>query len=313
MTKNRKRIYIWTPTKGLSWATNLFTEGTFGGKTVEKKIDLFKLCSISNPKANLDVLSEVLNEITSYDELKMRLLGEFISLSGLIYGNMFNRTVHLIKPFTLDWYDYMVVRGLDPHLAKETHCVELAIDRMGFEYVIGTYKSRKGADVEEIKYDLWLRAKNGRFATSNETYRLGWTQCDKSVDYRIEVLGINIFEELRKGKYGIPALFKSEKAPGSIHAGVDQIKQLLKVNEKMRSPKLMIFDIPENRDLISSFLTLERETYANEDIKGPKDRIAEGRHDDHACLRYIHQRPLRWVEPMVKVPTYQPVNQMVNY
>lgn len=290
--------FCWTPTKGLSWATDLFSEGVWEGKSVSSNIELFKLCSVTNPKANMDVLKEILNSITDYSELKMRLLGEFISLSGLVYGNLFNHQIHVIEPFPITYKDYVVYRGIDPHLVKPTWCVEMAVDREENEYAVGCY-SRDG-DTTDIKRDLAQRA-------IERKYRLGWTVCDKSADSTIHVLGDrNIFRELKVGVAFIPALFTSEKYEGSIKAGVDQIKQLLKlrdikVNGKIiQKPKFFIFNIPENRPLIQAFRTLERDTYANEDKMGMKDRIAEGRHDSHACLRYIHQRPVRFI-PMVEV------------
>jgi phage terminase large subunit-like protein len=300
VTSEKKDItFCWTPTKGLSWATDLFSDNIFEGKQEKGKIELFKLCTVSNPKANLDVVREILNEITNYNELKMRLLGEFISLSGLVYGNLFNRTIHVIEPFDITYNEYIVYRGLDPHEVKPTVGIEIAMDREGFEYVCGTYI--RAADTEIIKADLAERAKERH-------YRLGWTRCDKSADSTIKALGDrNIFRELGRGANAIPALQVSEKYTGSVHAGVDIIKQLLKDN------RLFIFNIPENQILIKAMQTLERETYANEDKKGLKDRIAEGKHDTHAALRYPHQRIMNWRPPIEVIPTYAPIDEVLAY
>ena len=96
-----------------------------------------------------------------------------------------------------------------------------------------------------------------------------------------------------KGENPIPNLKKADAYKGSILAGVDLIRQMLIGHDELH-PKLMILDRPENQELIHSFRTLQRDTYANEDIRGPKDSIAEGKHDHHAALRYILQSPLRW-------------------
>jgi hypothetical protein len=61
-------------------------------------------------------------------------------------------------------------------------------------------------------------------------------------------------------------------------------------------------DRPENKLLIKSFKTLQRETWANEDAKGLKDKIAEGVHDHHACVRYILQRRFSWRSAIVESP-----------
>jgi len=284
----------WTPTEGLTWATELFHNGVVDNEEIKNSTSLFKFTPVSNPYVNKETLIKIMDEfakVSTYDEMRMRLLGDAISLSGLIYSGLFNKRTHVIKPFKIDHHKYMVYRGLDPHLVKPTVCVEMAVDRDGFEYVIGTYS--KVADTAEIKKDLWQRAEDNR-------YRLGRTVCDKSADSDIEILKRNIYKELSTGKHAIPALVRSEKFDGSIKAGVDQMKQLLKSDpnntvEALRKPRLYIFDIPENQLLIKAFQTLERDTYNNEDKKGIKDRIAEGKHDAHACLRYIHQTRVVWL------------------
>ena len=285
-------LFCWTPTHGITWATSLFTDG-IDGKGNEAK--LFKLCSVSNPRANLEVLDAILSNLGDYNEIKMRLLGEFVSLSGLVYGRLFNDKIHVIEPFKLDKYNHFVVRGIDPHLVKPSAALELAVDREGNEYVIGCYL--KDADTDQLKADLADRAKG---------YRLGWSIFDKSSDSTIKVFGDrNVFIEMTRGKNAVPGAFKSDKFTGSINAGVDEIKKLLKLGEKTKKPKLFIFNIPENKPLIQAMKFLERDSYPNEDDKGKRDKIKEGKWDLHACLRYIHQRNVRWIPPEEKVPGYQ--------
>ena len=293
-------VFCWTPTNGLSWATDLFSDET---DDRGRSIDLCKFASVTNKKANMQVVDEICSEIHDYNELKMRLLGEFVSLSGLVYGNLFDANIHVIEPFKITVKDYIVYRGLDPHLVKPSVCVEVAVDREENYYVIGTYS--KDCDTSDLKKDLKERAKN---------YRLGQTRCDRSADSTIKVLGDrNIFKELGTGENAIPALFKSEKFTGSIHAGVDTIKQLLKVNEKVKKPKLFIFNVPENKLLITAFKTLERDAYVNEDVKGKRDKIMEGKHDAHAALRYVFQSRVPWIAPTEAVPEYEPVSENVGY
>ena len=292
-TAERLRIiFAMTPTKGLTWVKDRIFDQVEDedGNSVET----FKLPSVTNRKANLKVLNEVLKGLDTYDERRMRLLGDFISISGLVYGKLFNRKVHVIEPFNVT-KNLIVYRGLDPHLVKPTVCVELAVDREENEYVLGCY-SRDG-DTQEIKTDLKHRASE---------YRLGWTMCDKSADSTIKVLGDrNIYRELKMGKDAIPALFTSEKYTGSINAGVDQIKKLLRPDDRSGKPKLYFFNTPENKLIIHAMETMERDMATNEDAKGVRDKIAESKHDSHACLRYIHQRPVRWLPEQEYIPTYE--------
>ena len=298
-----KIMFSMTPTRGLSWVHDRIV---LKAETEEgHRIRCFKVPSITNKVANLGVIRDILDELSGYEEIKMRLLGEFTSLGGLIYGNLFNPKIHVIKPFEMKYEDFTVYRGLDPHLVKASCCIELAVDREGNEFVVGTYLDV--GDTDKIKHDLSMRARD-------RNYRLGWTICDKSADSNITVFGDrNIYRELKFGKDAIPALFTSEKYTGSIHAGVDQIKKLLKINPLTGKPGLFIFDTEENRVLINAMRTIERNKNLNEEERGIPDKIDEGRHDTHAALRYIHQRPVRWLAPVDYVPEYIPVNKAVGY
>lgn len=291
-------LFCMTPTEGMSWVKDEILDKADGGR-----VSAFKVPSITNKRANIEVLREVLDGLGSYEEIKMRLLGEFVSLSGLVYGRLFNEKEHVIEPFPFgkvedqkqteeNFYRYYVVRGCDPHLVKPSACVEVAVDTEGNEYVVGCYLN--DADTEELKKDLAERAKN---------YRLGWTIFDKSADSTIKVFGDrNIYLEMTRGKNAVPAPFKSEKFTGSIASGVDDIKKKLKLDERTGKPKLFFFNTPEVKPLIQAMKNLERDTYPNEDDKGLKDRIKEGKYDLHACLRYIHQRVIRWMPMTEQMP-----------
>ena len=90
---------------------------------------------------------------------------------------------------------------------------------------------------------------------------------------------------------------------------MDIIKQLLKVNKNTKKPRLFIFKNKETKPLIAAFKSLERETYENEDVKGTKDKIREGKHDAHAALRYVFQSTVPWLPPQASVPEYETVNE----
>lgn len=282
-----------TPTRGLTWLADYSTrERDESGH----RIDWFKLPSVSNPRANRTVVRQILKEL-DYDEIKMRLLGEFVSLSGLVYGSRPNPQIHLVEPFEvrcncgLETHkascpasQYLVIRGIDPHLVKPTAAVWVAVDREGFCTVVDAYQEQ--SDTAEVKYDLKKRS---------EGMRLGWSVIDKSADSSIMAFGgRNIFKELTRGANAITGVRRSEKFDGSIKAGVDTIRQYLKPDPVTGVPKLRFMRTPAVMKLFQSIRTLERDTYANEEIKGEKDRIREGKHDLHAALRYVFQFPVRW-------------------
>jgi hypothetical protein len=316
-----------TPTNGLSWVYDrLWNKDEIQGKN---SVRWFQLCSISNPKANLETLREICKNIKRYDELKMRLLGEWISLSGLIYGTYFKRRIHVIPPEKLGihqgqyldchcgagrygdlsipiadmahdslcpFLQYVAFLGLDPHEVKATAAVVVCVDRDETIFVDRCYKGDK--TLKGVKSDL-----NKILGL----YRYGFGKCDPHADSdRTAFDNINAWKILTKGENPIPNLRKADAYKGSILAGVDIIRQML-IGRDAETPRLVIVDRPENQELIHSFRTLQRDTFTNEDHRGHKDAIAEGKHDHHAALRYILQSPLRWY------PLENPIDKDMAY
>lgn len=298
-------LFAMTPTRGLTWVHDeVFSkrESSIG------KVEWYKLSSVTNKKANLAVLNDLLAGLSNYDEIKMRLLGEFISLSGLVYGRQFDEHVHVIDPFetgcncgmrahssSCPFTQYLGFLGVDPHMVKPSTAAMCFVDREE-NFFVDRCLSVDG-DTEKLKEEI-RRMISGK--------RIDWAVFDPSSDSSITAFrGRNIFQECTRGTGRIPVRsFKGDKYQGSIAAGVDAIKRKLKLNQLGR-PNFYIFDRPENQGLIKSFKTMERDTHHNEEIKGLKDKIREGVHDHHACVRYIFQNRLSW-KPHVYV-TPEPV------
>lgn len=300
--KDFEVILAMTPVNGISWVYDELYSKSLAG---DPEIDYFQFVSVANPHANLESLNQILKGLTSYDEIKMRLLGEFISLSGLVYGNLFKRDIHVIQPFETGctcgqathspdcpYEQYLGFLGVDPHMVKDSCSALCFLDREDNFYVDRCYK--KPADVEKLRED---------HAEMLKGKRMNYCVFDPSSDSSITAFsGLNIFKLCTKAPNPFVRARKGEKYQGSIAAGVQTIKNRLKVSEKTKKPSFFIMDRPENQLLIKSMRTMQRDTFQNEEVKGPKDKIQEGVHDHHAAMRYILQNKLRWV-PNV---TYQP-------
>lgn len=269
--------FFLTPTNGISWLFDTLIQ------TDSEDVACFTVSTLTNKYITIDSLETIMAQLDSYEARKMRLLGEFVSLSGLIYSGECRLIpdIHVVKPFKMDYSEHIVYRGADIHLAKETCVVEMAVLPNNDRVVVGVYWKKGDTDV--VKRDLAERA-------SDRKYRLAWTRYDKSLDYEVKILSdVNIIDLLKRPPYAIPAMFPSDKYKGSIDAGVDLIKQDLKINPSTKRPRLFFFDLPEVWMLIKDIQTLEREKATNEAKKGLKDKILEGRKDRHAALRYIYQ------------------------
>jgi hypothetical protein len=299
-----------TPTAGMSWIyEDIYQEEkTKSGDAIE----WFKLCSVNNPKANLSSLDEIYANLHDYEARKMRLLGEFVSLSGLVYGRYFKRRKHVVRPEDLGlepwqylrcrcsgtslaapdrrhvegcpWLEYVTYLGVDPHEVKPSTALVLCMDRHGRHFVDACYKGEK--TMPEVARDI-----KGMM----EGYRYIVGRCDPHADSSKTAFdNRNIWKMLTRGPDAVPRLRKADAYSGSRLAGVDVIRQLLSDHPITKKPRLYIIDRPENEELISSFRTLERQVWANEEVKGQRDEIKEGKHDHHACLRYILQSKTRW-------------------
>lgn len=320
-----------TPTNGITWVHDeLFEEnrepGSFlSGKTTE----WFKLCSATNPKANLTVLREILKRIKDYETRKMRILGEWISLSGLIYGRYFKQRIHVIPPEKLGlapgeylgcnckhvvedaavsamnaghdtgcrFYDWLVYSGIDAHEVKPSTFLWLGLNRDRLHVVDRCYQ--EAVTTKELKRD---------HAVQRRLYRYAFARCDPSADSDKTVFDHrNLYREISQGNDAIPCLSKAEKYSGSILSGVDILKQLLIPDhfETTNRPDLVILDRPENQLLISAMRTLQRDNATNEERNGIRDKILEGKHDHHACLRYIMQARLHWYQHEATTPEFK--------
>jgi hypothetical protein len=298
-------LFSMTPDNGMSWIYDMIaTQDRFE----KSRIDWFKLSPVTNKRANLTVLETILKSQTSYDGVKLKLLGEFISLSGLVYGGLFNPRVHVVPPFptgcdcgaskrgrnnhpaTCPFSRFMGFVGLDPHQVKDSTMALCFVDKENNFFVDTCYK--RPVDTGDLKSD-WHKLTHGK--------RVVWTRIDPHSDSAITVFGgKNIYRLITTGENRIPRVFKADSYQGSIAAGIDTIKQRMRIHPISQRPNFYIFDRPENQELIKSFKTLQRDTWANEDVKGKKDKIAEGVHDHHACVRYVLQNKVNW-RPFVEM------------
>lgn len=300
---NFEVLFAMTPTNGMSWVwEHVVSKSEIEGSSVE----WIQMPSVCNKYANLKVLDEIMKEIVVYDERRMRLLGEFVSLSGLVYGRLFDKSIHVIEPFETGctcggserhdsdcgYEKYLGFLGIDAHMVKPSCAVMCFIDREGNFFVDTCYK--KFADTDDLKKDLNLLT-NKR--------RIDWAVFDPSNDSSLTVFkGVNIFKLCTTGVNRIKRAFKGDKYQGSISAGVDTIKRRLKIDERTKKPTFFIFNRPENQELIRSMSTLQRESNLNEESRGRLDKIQEGVHDHHAAMRYILQNRMVWKDHLASLP-----------
>lgn len=273
--------FFFTPTSGITWTYDtLVTPAGEPGSNIE----LFKIATVTNPALNLEVLAQMMKDADTYDEKRMRIFGDFVSLSGLIFNgdSAFDTNIHLVEPFQLTPENYVVFRAIDYHLSKPAAVVEFAVDRMGIGYFIGCYQ--KTADTEIVKRDLSIRA-------IDRGYRLGWSVYDMSLDYEIKAAdNVNIIDKLKVPPNPIPAMFPSSKNTGSSMAAYDEWKKDMRSDSVTKKPRIYFWNTPEVWQLIKEIRTLEREKGINESKKGTRDKVLDSKKDLVAAAKYLFQR-----------------------
>lgn len=274
--KNYRIIFAATPTRtDASWLHSFILRER---EEIGLEVATYKLSTIHNPRTNVRVIGQMIKTAKSLDKAKMRLFGDFVSASGFVYADIFRREVNLIEPFELS-DDYIVVRGIDPHLSKATVALELAIDRDHTVFVCGMYAAR--AEINQIKQDLALRA-------AERKYRLYTSIIDQSSNYKSAMYGKNPYHEFRKPPNAIPLLGLSRKGTDVVEGDIRRIRDYL------LGRRLYIFNSPELQPLVHALETIER-GYDRRTHR--QEQLLETHYDAHACLRYAFQSSLRYVEP----------------
>lgn len=161
------------------------------------------------------------------DERIARIDGKPLSYSGNVY-KMFNKDIHVIRPFNVNRDDYVVVHSLDPHPRNPDAATWVAIDRQGRHFVIdeiySTFKSSELADVIKKK---------------NEQYRVVRMLIDPSALIEDQHTGNSLVKEL--GRYGLTGYIAGSKRRND---GIIKMTDLLKyekVGDDIVYPPMIYF------------------------------------------------------------------------
>ena len=132
--KNRKTKYLFVGTPiSRAWVRKELIEPAQQGTI--KDVEVFKFGTEANRENLTDGYIESFASILSEKEKKIRLEGEFFDLSGLALAHLFDRTVHVVQPFTIP-EEWPAVVAVDPHPSKAHHAILLVSDDRGQLYVV---------------------------------------------------------------------------------------------------------------------------------------------------------------------------------
>lgn len=143
-----------TPLTGSQWIFDDFIDKTDTQLTEEKKAvvqaELESACDVHGVRGFL-THQRILDIVAGYDEedIDARVFGKHHHLTGIIFKK-WNKAIHIIKPFTISYNDYVVIEALDPHPQVNDAVLWVAIDRSGRYFMVnelwGTFETAELAE-----------------------------------------------------------------------------------------------------------------------------------------------------------------------
>lgn len=291
--ENGEIVIAMTPVQGMTWVyddiylkaakTYAMIEDDDGRRMVVKEnpegdpdIEVFILATVDNPHLSREGIAAIGSKITDPDERRMRLAGEFISFSGLIY-KAYSSMIHDVDPFHIpDMKDYEkdntimpwpVYCALDPHARIEHAYLMCAVDPYGRKFFF-----------EEFFEDLDPGPLANRIMVAEDRYWIIWRLIDPKADEDDPVHHTTLKTELEgSGLY-------FQKSPKALSSGILRVREGLAIREregtpgKLRMPEIYFFkNMKRTRWEIARYVWADWRRVREE--KSPKQKPKDK--DDH--------------------------------
>ena len=214
----------------------------------------------------------------SQERIDREVMGSWDSFSGQIYGE-FSRNTHVVKPFVIpaEWTRFV---GGDHGLTNPACFLWCAMDYDGTIYVYKEFYHKEWI-IEDI-------CKGNRHAPEGEDRR-GLVELNGND--KIEGIWLDPSTKAKRDANGshydtylehLPRTWSLIPANNAVGAGIDRIKELLKVNPISKKPKLFIFDTCVNLlEELTQYRWAEL-TPGQEMAKNAKEEPVKK--DDHSCF-----------------------------
>lgn len=223
-----------TPTNGLSWAMDEIYE--MAG--IDKDIWCIKVWTEENSHLNKDEIEKI-EKMISEDEKEMRLHGEFVSFSGLIYKN-FRKEHHVLNTMPKwlvnnECYKFMAI---DPGIDNPCACTWIAMskDHKCPEYIVYD-------DYYESDLTIMDNCRNIVQKTGGD--KIEWIILDPwAGSQRNAKSGLTTFDEYTKyiRQFSRDRMWLKRGNRYDKFAQISKIRELLNVNDILQTPQLFVMD-----------------------------------------------------------------------
>lgn len=197
----------------------------------EKQYLITHNCKIHGVRGHLEH-SHIEKMIAEYDEdeKQARIYGKFHHLVGMVY-KQFSREIHVIRPFNINYEDYVVYEALDPHPRNPDMVNWIAVDRKGRKFIVD---------------ELWLKCQGGteelsqRIKEKAQQYRIGRRIIDPSAFIKDQHTQHSLADRL--SSYGLNYIEAGKNRSAADKRLGDALNYQKKENEFIVSPEIFIFD-----------------------------------------------------------------------
>lgn len=214
----------------------------------------------------------------SPERIKREIYGSFDAFEGMVYHE-FRRDAHVIKPFKIP-KNWTKVMGIDHGYRNPTAVLWAAVDFDENVYIYREFYEREWL-VEEICKgkgpERGIVALTGR-------EKISGAFIDPSVDAKRGGKGLNIWAEYLDY---LPRHFPLAKANNKKEAGIERVKNYMKLDEKTGEPQLFIFDTCKN--LIDELVQYRYKELKPAQVGKMNEKEEPYKVNDHAvdALRYL--------------------------
>lgn len=237
-------------------------------------IAYWKFSQYGNPYLPLEAIEKFEASITDERIRRVKVHGEFVPLSGLIYEN-FHEQMSFIKFDELpeEWPRICI---LDPHIKKEHAIIWAALSP---EKEFWVYRTKKiHATPEDLK--RYIRTK------SIGENIVAWVADEAMGGGRVDNFGnLSILEILRQGDNSIPFVGTQQKGDGQFQAGVMRVRQWLEVDNITGKPRILI-NKPDCQELVDELNEYQFMPETAADELTFRQRVRHVFDDEVTCLRY---------------------------
>jgi phage terminase large subunit-like protein len=234
-----------------------------------------------------DDIQRMINEY-SEDEKQARVHGLFQHLIGLVFKK-WDRKIHVIKPFNINFRDYTVYHALDTHPRTPDMGIWIAVDRQGRKYVVDELQCQEGSE------QLAQRVK-----TINSNYRIERKIIEPAAFIKDQHTGIALTDRLEG--YGLTYIEATKNRTASDRRIQDALfyQKVGDSNEFLKAPELYFFETCPRAIWEMEHYRWDEWSGKSADNKNPKEKPVDK--DDHIIEdigRILIQEP-KFVEPPVE-------------